>query len=110
MKIPLLSAAIAVLVSACGPASGTTVTLQEYGDRWPFTVESGVLECGRSGVTDAVTFTSGGTTYSLNGTADTFASSKGWADVGPIWRDNPAGPGPKVDLSPLVTRGMALCT
>ena len=42
-------------------------------------------------------------TYALNGLA------KGhYADISPIWRDNPSEPGTKVNIYPLIERGLAL--
>lgn len=72
------------------------------GDAWPLTVEEGVLAC----AANAVTFSSGGTIYALNGTAKQRSAG---ADIAPIWADNPAVKGLKQDIGPLITRGLALC-
>ena len=74
----------------------------DYGDVWPFTVESGVVEC-RKGM--AVTFTANGTTYALNGTAQ----SSGYPRIDPIWKNNPQIPGTKISVSYILQRGLDLC-
>jgi hypothetical protein len=72
---------------------------------WPFTVPEGALMC-----TDLrlkhVTFTANGVTYAANGTARLAGM---FADITAIMRDNPAIPGTKVNMRPVVQRGLALC-
>lgn len=76
---------------------------EDLGDKWPLTVDAIRLRCvnGREVVFDA-----GGTTYALNGTAK---GTKQYADLAPIWRDDPKIPGLKVSLLPLVMAGLDLC-
>ncbi|XUO88416.1 DUF2511 domain-containing protein [Halomonas sp. KM072] len=81
---------------------GVLVTREEYGDDWPFTVDSGRLDCRQGG---AAVFTSGQWTYQLNGVA----SQKGYADLAPIWRDNPAIPGAKVSISDMISVARQQC-
>ncbi|KLO45365.1 hypothetical protein ABH37_00790 [Mycobacterium haemophilum] len=74
---------------------------------WPLTVSEGTLACHPLGAhLGRVTFTSGGTTYWVNGTAK--AAHK-YADLDDIWRDNPDIPGTKINIGPLLDRGLALC-
>jgi len=73
------------------------------GRTWPLTVDRGTLDCapGRS-----VTFTDGGTTYALNGTAK---SAGEWADIDAIWADDGSGLHLKVDIGDLIDAGLSLC-
>lgn len=76
---------------------------EDLGDKWPLTVDAIRLRClpGRVLVFDA-----NGTTYALNGTAK---SKKLYADVAPIWLDDPRAAGLKISLGPLLDAGLALC-
>lgn len=80
------------------------VSRSTLGERWPLTVESGTLHCEGS----AVTFVTGGTTYAVNGTAVGQMERRGWKDIGAIWAL--AEQGLKKDISPLIDRGLALCS
>lgn len=71
------------------------------GQNWPFTVSKGTLAC----AADAVTFSANGTTYAVNG----FASSRGYADIAPIWRDNASIPGTKINIGAVLDPGLTLC-
>lgn len=83
-------------------APGVEVTREEYGDRWPFTVDSGRVECRQGG---AVVFVVGDWVYQLNG----IASQKGYANLAPIWRDNPDIPGSKVSVGPMIRLAQQQC-
>ena len=52
-----------------------------------------------------VTFTANGVMYALNGPAK---SSRQFDDVSAIWRDSDY-PGVKVDIGPMIIRGLSLC-
>lgn len=95
--------AILVCVScACGLLPGGNepqVTRADFGNDWPFTVESGVLACEG---TDSVTFRTGGKTYAVSG--GTFGEP-----IGPIWADDPVAGAGKKDLTPLEDAGLKLC-
>ena len=58
------------------------LTAQQLGDRWPFTVDAGIVRCAGS----AVTFEADGVIYALNGTA---RGSGAYAEVDPILRTAP---------------------
>jgi hypothetical protein len=82
MHHPTLSVVLlAVLLTACNvrPSNEREITRDEYGDRWPFTVERGILSC----TDNAVVLTTGGTAYAVNGQART----RGYAPTEPIWRE-----------------------
>lgn len=69
---------------------------------WPFTVPEGSLMCGQP---NRVTFTADGTIYALNGAAKSAGS---FDDVAAIWKDSDF-PGVKVDIGPMIQRGLELC-
>lgn len=66
-------------------------------------MESGTLACDDR----AVTFTANGTTYAVNGLAETLVRGQ---KIDPIWQDNEAlGEGFKKNIGPLLDRGLGLC-
>jgi hypothetical protein len=105
-------------LSACassgtdGASGGGTshVSKADMGRQWPLTVDSGVLACSGSSGAGEVTFRApDGTTYAVNG----LAKSGGNADIRPIWApDRSMGPamGMKKNISPLIERGLRLCS
>ena len=80
---------------------GVLVTADEYGDKWPLTVSEARVNLLRGSV---AILRAGGRTYALNGTAQ----SRGYQRIDPIWRDNPAIPGTKISISPLIQRALSL--
>lgn len=83
-----------------------SVSRSIMGEAWPLTVEDGVLAYDGSPGIGAVTLTTGGTTYAVNG----IASQRGaYADIKSIWADDPNAAGLKKDIGPLIERGLALC-
>lgn len=106
MKYYVLGAAAAIigiyLFFGESSRSGQKVTSEEYGEDWPFTVSEGIVHCydGREYV-----FQTGGTKYSLNGWADTFADKKGYeSNLHAIWRKDPKFPD-LPDLNVYITIG-----
>ena len=81
-----------------------TITRAQFGDAWPFTVDEGVLRCEGEGGVGAVIFEAEGTEYGVNGVA----KSQGYADVEPIWADDPSI-GAKKNIGPIIDRGLELC-
>lgn len=105
-----------LLLIACGSAMAAAATSpiskSQFPADWPLTVDAGTLNCEPvpgSPNLQLVTFTSGAKTYALNGTAGGQAAKRGWLEVRPIWRDNPAIAGTKLSIGPLINRGLALC-
>jgi Protein of unknown function (DUF2511) len=99
MKKPLkrFVGAASIMVALAGVvvrAADKRITRADYGERWPFTVEEGVLSCaalGRIGTTrvTAVYFRVGLTRYAVNGAAKGHADP----DVEAIWKTRqPASP------------------
>lgn len=96
-----------ITASFIAHAATLTVNASEYGDKWPFTVPKGVLECHANAV---IMHTSKGT-YSINGKA--MGRYKGkypeWRDIAkqhPLFNDPQAKMPPPHDL---IERGLELC-
>ena len=118
---PLL-AALVLAISGCGgdepsdgggsePASEEPGTLRisatdvPRGD-WPLTVQEGVLRCEGSGGIGAVVFrTPDGTDYGVNGTA----LGQGFPRIDAIWKKDPDIPGTRINIGPVLDRGLELC-
>jgi hypothetical protein len=82
----------------------------EYGEKWPLTVQNGTLNCTPLGTLGIVKFTANGITYAVNGTAKARAKQNGWREIDEIWRDNPNPQyGPKINIGPIVEKGLSLC-
>lgn len=110
---------LTVVVSTGRTASTSTTTASPTAPRgfvseatwtdgpWPLTVPEGTLACeslgGRLG---RVTITANGTTYWVNGLAK---GTHRFADLDEIWRADPSFPAIKVNIGPLLDRGLALC-
>lgn len=80
------------------------VRAADYGDAWPFTVESGTVRCVKP--RNEIIFSSEGKVYAVNGTAK---SNKDYADIAPIWKDNPQIEGTKISIGPIIDLGLSLC-
>ncbi|SDU87884.1 DUF2511 domain-containing protein [Pseudomonas mucidolens] len=101
---------LAMLASGvCGAKERTEeVSSKDYGDAWPFTVDSVDLLCfGPS--PKALARTSDGTVYALSGSARSQAKDRGWSDGQDITKPNPTIPSIKMDYSDIVQRAQALC-
>jgi len=96
-------------VVGCGAKEKThTVSSKDFGNAWPFTVDSVDLMCvGPS--PKALARTADGTVYALNGSARTQAKSSGWADGQDITKPNPSIPSIKMDYSSFVVLAQDLC-
>ena len=73
---------------------------------WPFTVDAATLMCTKSASGERVTVVADREMYALNGTAK---SANLWPPFDPIWRDDPNAPGLKINIDPMIARGLALC-
>ena len=74
--------------------------------QWPFTVDSATLFCTKGADGERVTVVADREMYALNGTAK---SSKLYPPFDAIWRDDPNVAGLKVNIGPMLDRGLALC-
>lgn len=110
MRSLLVVLTLAAFAAGCGGQSGGEppghVEPADFDQPWPLTVESGTLRCEPPG---AVVFTApDGTEYAVNGMAE----GQDYADIEPIWRDDPdppAGADLKVSIHPLIEAGLDLC-
>ena len=106
-RVKLLTAAAVVIGLFPMPslATSTPVSREMMKDQWPFSITAGVLGCeGQS-----VTLRANGHTYAINGSAKTQGKKLGWRDVREIWKDNPEIPGTKMDIGPMINKGLLLC-
>ena len=120
MKRVLFLLFLVLIISGCEPNTGGTRTIysEDMGEEWPLTIEKGYLHCicvDRRGfpfsqcVKGAITLHDPleGVTYSVNGVhAPQFART---ADIEPVRRTDPLESSVKIDLGPLIERGLALC-
>lgn len=86
-------------------APAGTISRESMGDKWPLTVDSGVVACDGTSTYGAVTFTANGVTYGVNGAA----LQQGLPKIDPIWSDDPSIPGTKINIGPIIDAGLALC-
>jgi hypothetical protein len=102
---------VALIASIARAVAGTaTIRAADYGDRWPFTVSEGVIECTLFQENlHILTFASGGKTYGLNGTARNLAREKGYAEIAAIWKDDPKNTGTKINIGPVIDKALSLC-
>jgi hypothetical protein len=98
---------ILVCLAGCGlPKNAKEITKAEYGDRWPFTVEKGILRC-EDGM---VVFESDGNEYGVNG----LAQNQFKKDIGTILQDDDQygqinGHSVKKSVEPIIKDGRNLC-
>ena len=102
-------------------AEKRTIKEAEFGDKWPFNVSEGILECSKK----IITFTTiAGVTYGVNGTAQNI----GHPAIEPIWKINTPmleelaeafnqtveevigeDPPPRISIAPIIKAGLELC-
>lgn len=73
---------------------------------WPFTVDYATLLCNKGADGERVLVVADREMYALNGTAK---ASKLYPPFDAIWADDPNGAGLKVNIGPMIDRGVALC-
>ena len=80
------------------------ISKQDFGDKWPFTVDHGLLRCIPPG---QVVFEVAGTAYAVNSLR---RPGKHFPSADPILRDDPhGGGGKKMSLAPIIGLGLDLC-
>jgi hypothetical protein len=102
-RVTLLAVAVLAL-GACGSDSDDKyrVSRNLIGEDWPLTVDEGTLHCH----SHAIVFTDpDGNEWAVNGQA----ISAGYAEIDPIWADNPDIDGAKLNLSALNPFGLTIC-
>jgi len=91
-------------------AGSAQVSQSDFGSNWPLTVSKGTLSCAPlGGDLGIVTFSENGKTYAVNGLAKGRAKQNGWRAIDEIWKANPSVPGTKINIGPLIDRGLSLC-
>ena len=113
MNLPKLAGwavAIAMAVAACTSAPPVTVSDAEFGDAWPFHVETATLYCEGP---DAIWAEIAGQYYALNPIAPVWVAERhpdiALSNLATVWRDDPNNPGTKSDLGPVMDRALAIC-
>jgi len=76
----------------------------DFGKQWPLTVEAGVVSCENYSV---IFMDLEGKRYVVNGTAT--AHYKYLPEIDEIWAPDPKVPGSKINISPVIERGLELC-
>lgn len=114
MKRPTALVLFAISTTQAFAAPGVFITSAEFGSQWPFMIDKGTLFCQTdSGAINVqlITFKDpAGNTYAVNGAASSRASKRGWFNVQSIWKANPAIPGTKIPITPIIQRGAVLCS
>lgn len=100
----LIFAGVVTIAAACGSTRATDpghVTREQFGTRWPLTLLEGTLRCEPGRV--IVIRATDGRDFGVNGMAAKYP------DIAPVWADDPAIPGLKMDIGPLIDAGLKLC-
>jgi hypothetical protein len=113
---PLVEPAIGVLIfliigglymvsssSSSKQSNRRTVSSADFPGEWMLTVDKGELIC--KAPSTIVFIAPDGAQYAVNGTA----TSRGYTDIQPIWKDNPEIPGTKINIGSLISKGLELC-
>jgi predicted small lipoprotein YifL len=85
-------------------ASTLAVSKEELGDDWPYNVDAGEIVCEGN----SVYFRAAGRSYAVNGMARSWSAAAPTDDE--IRLDDPAASGLKKSSSPIVERGLELCS
>ena len=97
------------VLAVCGLSERVkTVSNEEFGGAWPFTVDSVGLMCEGTSP-KAFSRTIDGTVYALNGSARTQGKNRGWADGQDITKPSPTIPYIKMDYSNFAKLAQYLC-
>lgn len=107
----LFGLAIAGLLLAATAAAAANIELvsaDDYGQDWPFTLEEVHLLC-MDGNAVVASDPENGRMYPLNGAANAKAGRLALEPLTPIWREDPALPGTKLSVAPIIERGLVLC-
>ena len=105
----VMIAALACSYVSTAYAGSARVTQSDFGSNWPLTVSNGTLSCSPLGDLGIVTFSANEKTYAVNGIAKGRAKQNGWRPIDEIWKANPTVPGTKINIGPLIDKGLSLC-
>jgi hypothetical protein len=90
------------------PEQGTLLESDFPAGEWPLTVNKGVVHCDGSGGVGAVIFRApDGTDYAVNGAAKT--ARPDLPKIEAIWQKDPAVPGTRINIGPVIDKGLELC-
>lgn len=107
MRAGLVLVALALLGCSAGDKS-EEVSATDFGEDWPFTVESVELFC-KPHPPKAYVKAPDGTFYALNASAKGAAKEHGWSDVGAILKPSRWVKGLPADYSSVSQRAIDLC-
>ena len=100
------------LIAACGGGGGEhkTITSEDYGSDWPFTVSEVELRCEGDADVAAVWVEHDGKRYPMTGYTETYLLSRyrNVRDLEWIWRDNPSTEA-KINIYQVKSDGLAMC-
>lgn len=109
MRKGLMGLVLAGLFPLAAHAAGPQlISAEALGEAWPFTFDEGYVACHASNAVTVMDAESG-RMYPLNGPALGKANALGLDELAPVWRDNPAIPGTKVSVGPVIEQGLGLC-
>ena len=97
------------VIAACG-GGGNTITSEDYGSAWPFTVNEVELYCEGDADVAAVWVEHDGKRYPMTGYTETYLLSRyrNVRDLEWIWRDNPSTEA-KINIYQVKSDGLAMC-
>ncbi|MEQ8324362.1 MAG: DUF2511 domain-containing protein [Vicingaceae bacterium] len=103
--VAFLMIGLGIGFTACSDSS-KRLTASDFGDEWPFTVESGWIECNDDPF--VIVFKADGHRYALN---DAARATEKYEDVSVIVKEDPNYPGSqvKMDVSIIEFEGLKLC-
>ena len=99
--LALFTLTASLTLSGCGESEN--VSAKSFGDQWPFTVESGRLECTRNG---AVLFHSDGVAYTVYAPREHAGAG---LLIDTILKHPDIRPSYAEGLAPIIERGLELC-
>lgn len=98
------AAGMFLLAAACSESvDRKEISKQDFGDKWPFTVDHGLLRCIPPG---QVVFEVAGTAYAVNRVRQPV---KHFPPADSILRAKPHGSSNKMSLAPIIGLGLDLC-
>lgn len=108
MRYILFSILLTILVSCSGDDKVLKFTKEEYGEKWPFSVNEIEVFC--NGYKEIYCKAHNGKVYALNGSAKS-ASAKNpdISKVEEIWLDDPNFEGLKIPYADFITLGLKIC-
>lgn len=107
--LAVIGTGVLLALAGCGADTKTEmVSSKDFGDNWPFTVESVELSC-EPNPPKALMKTSDGMLYALNASALKIASERGWSDGKDLAKPSRWVPSVKMDHVSISQRAIDLC-